>query len=245
MAPRHRQRALFDPTAPTWGGRRRCAGRKRVGDRPCVPHRPRARHDVRHPVHVTLRRSRVAPSLRSSAIFSALRAALAAANRAEFRVIHFSVQTDHVHLMVEADLAGALRRGVQGLAIRCARAVNRAACRRGAVWADRYHSHALGSPREVLRGMVYVLLNFRKHLRAAPGVDPYSSGPWFAEWARPMRRSSADRPVARPRTWLAAVGWRRAGGPISWHEAPAGQPDKLTDGSRQSARRRRPNDRRP
>ncbi len=218
MARRSRQLVL--PVPPSWGGRRRGAGRQPSGARPGVPHRPRARHDVRHPVHVTLRRAAAVPSLRSPRVFPLLRAALAASSRSAFRLIHFSVQIDHVHLIVEADVAQALRRGLQGLAIRCARSINRGAGRRGAVWSDRYHSRALGSPREVRRGMVYVLLNFRKHLRAAAQVDPCSSGPWFGGWVRRLPGATAPAPVAAPRTWLATAGWRRGGGPIDWHESP-------------------------
>ena len=54
-------------------------------------------------------------------------------------------------------------RGIRGLAIRIARAVNRAWLRRGRVWGDRYHAHSLRSPREVRNALVYVLQNFRKH----------------------------------------------------------------------------------
>ncbi len=73
--------------------------------------------------------------------------------------------------------------------------------------------------------MVYVLLNFRKHLRAAVAVDPCSSGPWFDGWVRPVARASVPPPVAAPRTWLATAGWRRGGGAIDWREGPAaGQP---------------------
>jgi hypothetical protein len=218
MARGSRQLSLPEP--PTWGGRRRGAGRKPSGSRPGVPHRRRAQHDVRHPVHVTLRSGAGVPSLRSGVIFPELRAALSAATRRAFRVIHYSVQTDHVHLLVEADVPAALRRGLQGLAIRCARAINRSARRRGRVWSDRYHSRALSTPREVRVGMVYVLLNFRKHLRAAAAVDPCSSGPWFEGWSRSHARRSERSPVATPRTWLAIAGWRRAGGPIDWREAP-------------------------
>ena len=222
MARRPRQLDL--PVPPTWGGRRRGAGRKPRGARPGVPHRRRARHDVRHPVHVTLRRRPGVPSLRSTGVFPVLRAALSAASRSAFRVIHFSVQLDHVHLIVEADAPGELRRGLQGLAIRCARSINRGAGRRGAVWSDRYHARPLATPGEVRVGMVYVLLNFRKHLRAAAGIDPCSSGPWFGGWARPVASVAVQRPVVSPRTWLATVGWRRAGGPIAWHEAPRRRP---------------------
>ena len=215
---------LAFPSPKTWGGCRRGAGRKPLGARTGVPHVPRAPHDVRHPVHVTLRRIADAPSLRSARVFPGLRGALSAASHAGFRVVHFSVQIDHVHLVVEADASLRLSRGVQGLAIRCARAVNRCVGRRGAVWSDRFHARALATPREVRHGMVYVLLNYRKHLRVGPGIDPCSSGAWFDGWRRATRTPTAPAvapPVARPRTWLATIGWRRAGGLIDWHEAPA------------------------
>jgi hypothetical protein len=74
----------------------------------------------------------------------------------------------------------------------------------------------------VRRALVYVLLNFRKHLRAAPGVDSRSSGPWFTGWrGQPHQLVSGPSPVAQPRTWLASFGWQRAGPPIDWREAPA------------------------
>jgi hypothetical protein len=136
-------------------------------------------------------------------------------------VIHFSVQIDHVHLIVEAATAPALAGGLQGLAVRCARAINRAGRRRGPVWSHRYHARALRTPREMRLALVYVLLNFRKHLSAQPAVDPRSSGPWFEGWMHPPSHPPSGCPVATPRTWLAFVGWRRAGGPIDCREAPA------------------------
>jgi hypothetical protein len=155
-------------------------------------------------------------------VFSALVRAFARASTPSFRLIQFSAQTDHVHLIVEADTSIDLIRGIQGLAVRCARAVNRAGHRRGAVWSHRYHARALATPHEVRQTLVYVLLNFRKHLRAAPGIDPRSSGPWFDGWAHAAPRPhAAAPPVAASRTWLGGVGWRRAGGAIDWHEAPA------------------------
>ena len=181
-------------------------------------------------MHVTLRARDALPSLRSSRVFPFVQRSLAAAHKAAFRVIHFSVQTDHIHLIAEGDEVDALVRGLQGLAVRCAKAVNRAARRRGSVWISRYHSRALRTPTEVRRGLVYVLLNFRKHLRAQPGIDPRSSGPWFAGWRRNERGSAhagvnpreprGESPVVAPRTWLATVGWRRAGGAIGLREQP-------------------------
>jgi len=167
-------------------------------------------------------------------VFGEIRNALALASRPTFRVVHFSVQTNHVHLVVEAHDKTTLSSGVRGLVIRAARGVNRAVGRAGRVWTDRYHAHALKTPREVRNALVYVLLNRKKH-GSFPGIfgldmDPCSSAEWFDGWkARPAsagrglgpggargrpgtaKRAGEDPPVVPARTWLATVGWRRHG----------------------------------
>jgi putative transposase len=169
-------------------------------------------------VHLTMRARAGLRSLRQARVFEAVAGAIAAARRETFRVVHFSVQSDHLHLIIEASDKRSLSSGVRGLAVRMARAVNRALDREGAVWGDRYHTHALRSPREVRHGLVYVLMNFRKHQANSGGaaIDPYSSAPWFDGFrARDggARRAESDGapPVSAPRTWLAARGWRRSG----------------------------------
>src|SRR5262249_9427472 len=128
---------LTFPAPRTWGGRRAGAGRKLQGPRPSVSHHARPVHVGRHPVHVTLRRRRDLPSLRVNRTFLAVRGAIAASSAQSFRVLHFSVQSDHVHLIAEAGDHAALSRGVQGMAIRIAKAVNRRFGTKGAVWGDR------------------------------------------------------------------------------------------------------------
>jgi hypothetical protein len=136
-----------------------------------------------------------------------------------FRVVHFSVQVDHVHLMVEADDKARLSRGMAGLAIRLARAVNRVLRRTGRVWGDRYHARALGSPREVRHALVYVIMNWRKHVPRARGFDPCSSAFWFHGWKMGFPsippededERTLGPPVRPPSTWLASAGWRRHG----------------------------------
>jgi hypothetical protein len=160
---------------------------------------------------VTLRASSGLPSLRIGRLFTAARTALSAANTLHFRVLHYSVQADHVHLLVEADEPTAFERGVRGLAIRVAKAVNRVLGRHGRVWGDRYHARQLRTPREVRNALVYVLNNFRKHVRGARGLDPCSSAPWFDGWRTAVGRVLETSRVARPHTWLARVGWRRHG----------------------------------
>lgn len=214
-------RQLALPAPPTWGGRRIGAGRKPNARLAGVWHVQRPPHDGRHPVLVTLRAARRLPSLRSERLFREIARALARSNRGDFRLIHFSVQSDHLHLIVEGDDRKALTRGLQGLAGRCAWAINRAAGRRGRVWTDRYHARPLRTPSETRAAIVYVLQNFRKHLRAPAVIDPRSSGPWFDGWEKAHAPKAKEPPLARPHTWLAALGWRRAGGPIDVHESPA------------------------
>jgi putative transposase len=223
---RHRSKQLDLPAPRTWGGRRAGAGRKPTLSRPGSPHVPRPPHEGRYPVHVTLRARAGVPSLRSHAVFSQLARALAQSSRSALRVTQFSVQMDHLHLIVEADAAAPLVRGIQGLAIRCARAINRGSGRVGPVWSERYHARAVRTPREMRLALAYVLLNFRKHLHAAPGLDPYSSGPWFEGWTHSPVRPDRACPVARSRTWLGSIGWRRAGGLIDCREAPASPPNR-------------------
>jgi REP-associated tyrosine transposase len=169
-------------------------------------------------VHVTLRVGRDIPSLRGDRTFPAVRRALSRATKPSFRVVHFSVQADHIHLIAEGDQRETLIRGVHGLVIRCAKAINRALGRKGTVFPQRYHARALRTPRETRIALRYVLLNHRKHLRAAPGVDPRSSGPWFDGWKQPVAPPPEDCPVSTAHTWLASVGWQKAGGPIDVRE---------------------------
>lgn len=198
-----------------WGGARPGAGRKPLppGRRKGVPHRPRPDHKTRHPVHVTLRAREGLPSLRERALFTELRGALALGSKPAFRVVHFSVQSNHLHLIVEAHDRAALSRGVQGLAIRLARALNRALHVRGGVFAERYHAHELRTPREVRNALVYVLQNWRKHGFSRPerALDTRSSAAWFDGWKEPPLPPAEPAPVAAPRTWLVTIGWRRRG----------------------------------
>jgi putative transposase len=204
----------------TWGGRRSGAGREPSGLLARVSHARRAVHEACHPVHVTLRAIPGLPSLRTRDLFPHLCRCIAAMARAEFRVVQFSVQSNHVHLLVEASDGRSLRRGVQGLTIRLARAINRRLGRAGRVWSDRYHSRELRTPREVRNGLVYVLLNGRKHGVCGPGIDPLSSGPWFSGWREGALPPPGPSPIAQPRTWLLRIGWRRSAS-ISIVDAPS------------------------
>jgi len=192
---------------PTWGGQRRGAGRKPKSERPGVPHVSRPLLSKHHPVHVTWRMLPHVWNLRSRRSFRELSAAFAeACNRAGFRLIHFSVQGNHLHLIVEAADAVRLSRGLQGLAVRIARRLNRLMGRAGKVFADRFHQHVLGSPAEVARAVAYVLGNFVVHaLRRGERVEPAAPD----EFSSAHRTDTGPPLVAPAQTWLLRVGWRR------------------------------------
>ncbi|MBK7396279.1 MAG: hypothetical protein IPJ34_08260 [Myxococcales bacterium] len=221
MARAQRQQQLTLERTGGWGGRRAGAGRKRRAPRPMVPHVARPKHAASVPVHLTWRVVAGIRSLRSADVFPCVVAALRDAQRGTFRVVHFSVQDDHLHLIVEAQHSAAFRSGVQGLGIRLARSINRAVGRSGRVLGDRYHARPLRSPREVRFALSYVLHNFKKHQRlAATRLDPCSSAPWFDGFRGVPPASLEGAPVHAPHTWLARVGWRRHG-LVSPDEAPA------------------------
>jgi hypothetical protein len=165
-------------------------------------------------------------------VFAAVRGGLSAGCRNGFRVVQFSVQRDHMHLLVEADSPVRFTRGLQGLAIRVAKSVNRALGRHGRVWADRFHTRLLRTPREVRNALVYVLNNWRKHIRGARGLDARSSAAWFDGWLDRAGPAPGQTPTAEACTWLARIGWKR-GGRIRLDEAPrspAGSSSNLPTG---------------
>src|SRR4030095_9100387 len=93
--------------------------------------------------------------------------------------------------------------------------------RRGLAMLDgRYHSRAITTPLEARRALAYMLLNARRHAwqrrrrLPSPTIDPASSGIHSNGWVGHRPRTpplDPPPPLAPPRTWLLAVGWRRHG----------------------------------
>ena len=184
---------------------------------------------------MTLRVALGVPNLRTQVCFHAVRRAFKAGRGGEsFRVVHFTVQTNHLHLLVEADDKRTLSRGLTALSIRIARALNREIRRKGRVFAERYHARDLRSPREVRVGVTYVLLNNRRHSgESGLGretrivLDPCSSAATFDGWrpdvrviGRPPFWEPVDEMVLPARTWLLGTGWQKAGGPLDPRTVP-------------------------
>src|ERR1051326_5989394 len=120
------------------GGARKGAGRPRNKSRVSHARRPTVKR--RLPMHATVRMRSDVPRLRNFALFALLRRAfIAGCDKGAFRIVQFSVQTNHIHLICEADDNTALARGIQGWAVRIARGLNSKLGRRGTVFAARHH----------------------------------------------------------------------------------------------------------
>jgi putative transposase len=168
-----------------------------------VSHAARDRFEKPTPVHVTLRMREHVWSLRSGRSFRRIRGCFEnARGRFGARLIEFSVQGNHLHLIVEADSKAALSRAMQGLCIRVAKALNAMMGRAGAVFFDHYHSRLLRTPAELVKAIAYVLQNAAHHF-GNHAADEYSSL---------MHREV----LAPPTGWLLREGWRRAKSIPEW-----------------------------
>jgi putative transposase len=172
-----------------------------------------ARRD--RPLHVTLRLGAGLPGLRRAREVERIRSAIGASHKPDFRIVHFSVLSNHVHLVVEADDRRALGRGMQGLKIRMTRRLNRLWHRKGTIFSERYHDQEIATPKQARAVLLYVVGNFRKHAAQAGRilpprwVDPFSSARQLDGWNQPVRLEPGV--VATAKTWMLRTGWRRHG----------------------------------
>ena len=172
-----------------------------------VAHRVRPALAARFPVHVTVKVRDDMRNLRTKVCHAALKKAFVQGReRFGFRMVGYSIQGNHIHFLVEGTDARALSRGMQGLTIRMAKALNRALGRGGKVFRDRYHAHILRTPSEVANARNYLLQNHAKHYEQSRG------------WALPIGyvdelAGISIEITAVAHTWLLREGWRRASTP--------------------------------
>ena len=149
------------------GGRRPGAGRKRIHSKG-VAHRVREKVQMRHAMHVNFK---YRTTIRHKKGLSLLKRAILNARKMGLRVIHFSLQNNHIHLILEAQDNAILTRGMRSLTVTIAKGLGK-----GRVQLERYHLHVLRSIRETRNAVHYVLFNEQKHSGMKWAyVDGYSS----------------------------------------------------------------------
>jgi hypothetical protein len=165
------------------GGRRPGAGRKRVHSKG-VAHRIREKVQMRHALHVNFR---YRTTIRHKKGLSLLKRAIVNARKKGLRVIHYSLQSNHIHLILEAQDNSILTRGMRSLTVTIAKGLGK-----GRVQLERYHLHVLKTLRETKNAVHYVLFNEQKHsgLNRAY-VDEYSS----LGVARDLRELAKERRI--------------------------------------------------
>jgi REP element-mobilizing transposase RayT len=151
----------------TWGGRRTKCGRKRIHSRG-VSHRTRESVNPKRPLHVNFK-YRV--SIRNKEVLKILKRALINSGAKGLRILHYSVQSNHMHFILEADNNKILETGMRSLTVTIAKGINK-----GKVQLERYHLHVLKTIRETKNAISYVLFNEQKHSgKKCIELDGYSS----------------------------------------------------------------------
>ena len=213
------------------GGPRPGSGPKKKQWRKGAPHRVRLSPDGWTAHHVTLSRKPGLPLLRTNEIFFfTLETLRAHKDSGDFRLVAWTLQRNHLHLLVEAPSPWALSRNLQGLQVRLAKGWNRIWGRRGKVFAGRFFSRLIESPEDGRKVLAYVLKNHLRHgLHLRSCVDPAGSALWMdvwlerEAWLKERKRFKVEddpSPVAPPRTEIL----RRAvvPGSLSMHGRPRG-----------------------
>ncbi len=205
-----------------WGGKRRGAGRKNKTRQ--VGHMKRDTVNPKTPLHLTLKIRDAKWNLRCGEVAAAFKASGEGAKKFGLFILHYSIQRDHLHLLVETRDNESLGRGMRSFGSRFGKAIRRLIGGRGSVFSGRYHLTVIRNPTQMRNALAYVLQNFAKHARLLKHIDAFSSAPYFAQWRMLLGRDagpileSLGRSVERglpphlcaARSWLARDGWMRA-----------------------------------
>ena len=142
----------------------------------------------RAPVFVTWAMRGHVWNLRAKRCLREIQRAFLVGRKSGFQVVHYAVLGNHVHMLVEAEDGRALSRGMQGLAVRVARSLQRVMGKTGSVFKERFHSRVLKTAGDVKRVRLYIANNARRHYGAAEVAE--------------RDFAASQTPVHAPRTWI-------------------------------------------
>jgi REP element-mobilizing transposase RayT len=183
-----------------------------------ISHRQRPQLHKKEVLHLTLKLRRGLQSLRRGKTFEAVtRSFYKYSLRDGFRLVHFSVQHDHLHLIAEANSKANLTQAMQRLMVSLARQLNFVWLKvigkwTGKVFKERYHQHVIRNPKEVRAALLYVLRNAFKHREIRQGEqDRYSSARYFDGFAKSKPQAAPEKLIVKATAWLLTTGWRKSG----------------------------------
>lgn len=108
-------------------------------------------------------------SVKNKEGLKALHKAIKNARSHGLKIIHFSLQHNHVHLIIVATNNRILTKGMRSLTITLSKTLDK-----GRIQLQRYHLHVLRTRKEAKNAFHYVLFNERKHTGKMT-IDSYSS----------------------------------------------------------------------
>ncbi len=208
------------------GGKRKGAGRKKV-HKDLLPHTKRPPISKHYPLHITIKLKQGIRTLRKKDCYKLFRDSVKATAKFGINIVHFSVQSNHIHLIIESKSRSALSKGMKSLTIRLAKGINNIHGTIGKVFKDRYYLHVLKTPTEVKRALKYVFKNTAKAIKSTNLFDPFSSILIFSEKKELLHGEKIDssamsksklkwfeeelhRILGPPKSFLLCEGWKRS-----------------------------------
>lgn len=180
------------------GGRRPGSGRKRLHSKG-VSHREREQVTGRTPVHINFK-YRV--TIKNKAALKLLKKAIMNGRRHGLRVLHFSLQYNHIHLIIEADNNDILTRGMRSITVTFAKGLNQ-----GRIQLERYHLHVLKTITETKNAIRYVLFNKQKHEKGTYStIDEYTSFPGWEMLKNFARDKKMTLKIGNVSLWQGSAG---------------------------------------
>ena len=126
-------------------------------------------------LHLTIKVRSNKADIKSKKILKALHHAIKRARLKKLRVIHYTLEFNHLHLLIECESHKTLHQGMQAFGISLSKAINRIKKLKGTVYKHRYHLKKLATRRELKNALHYIFNNGKKHKRTNSILDPYNS----------------------------------------------------------------------
>jgi REP element-mobilizing transposase RayT len=126
-------------------------------------------------MHLTIKVEKRKAGLKNKSILKVLKRAILKGRSSGLRIIHFTLEYDHVHLLVESDCKIKLGRGMMRFGVTLAKGINKFQKGSGQVYKHRYHQRFINSGRDLKNVLNYIFKNGLKHKTASTLVNPFNS----------------------------------------------------------------------